>query len=195
MSNRIPSDLELMAYADGAVAPDRAAEIERYLSTSPRARALIATFDELGARVREHAQASSSAAGDVVDNVMTRIDAEPNAPVRRGATVHPLRGAAPIAAATAALALAAGIALLVSRVADGPASAPLAASSGDPQLAPSSALVASAPTPPAEAEDREPGVSVDAVEFGAHAGTIFYVPTDTGTTTVVWLTDDDSGED
>ncbi len=194
MSNRIPSDLELMAYADGEVAPDRAAEIERHLVTSPRARALVATFDELGARIREHAEASS-AAGDVVDNVMARIDAQPVVPIRREATVHPLRSAAPIAAATAALALAAGIALLVSRVASGPTRDPQAISSGDPQLAPSSALVASAPTPPAEAEDREPGVSVDAVEFGAHAGTIFYVPTDTGTTTVVWLTDDDSGED
>jgi len=43
-------------------------------------------------------------------------------------------------------------------------------------------------------DDQEPAVLVDAIDFGAHTGTIFYIPTGTHTTTVVWLTDDESGE-
>jgi Ni,Fe-hydrogenase maturation factor len=43
--------------------------------------------------------------------------------------------------------------------------------------------------------DPEPAVSIDAVDFGANAGTIFYVPSDHGTTTVVWVSDDEAGAD
>jgi Ni,Fe-hydrogenase maturation factor len=78
----------------------------------------------------------------------------------------------------------------------GPVETPLVVNqpSAQPSQADPNLMVASAPTPIADLEDREPGVSVDAIEFGAHTGTIFYVPTDTGTTTVVWLTDDDTGD-
>lgn len=56
------------------------------------------------------------------------------------------------------------------------------------------------PAPSAEVasaeSDSEHGVEVAAVDFGAHMGTIFYVPTDTAagaTTTVVWVDDEIAG--
>lgn len=44
-----------------------------------------------------------------------------------------------------------------------------------------------------EAGEGEVGVQVAAVDFGARAGSIFYVPTQGRTTTVVWLADDLAG--
>ena len=79
----------------------------------------------------------------------------------------------------------------------------------DPGRSPEAAPVAAqeAPVMPAEPEkpvappveapsaesDIEHGVEVAAVDFGAHMGTIFYVPTDAvagATTTVVWVDDE-----
>jgi hypothetical protein len=58
-----------------------------------------------------------------------------------------------------------------------------------------------APSSPAvdkAADDVEHGVEVAAVDFGTRMGAVFYVPSGTSassTTTVVWLSDDSSGED
>jgi hypothetical protein len=70
--------------------------------------------------------------------------------------------------------------------------------------APAEPAPAEQPKPPAEpsepqAAESEPehGVEVAAVDFGAHMGTIFYVPTgataSSSTTTVVWVDDDVAG--
>lgn len=193
MSGHRPIAIELMAYADGELEPERAAEIEKYLSTSEEGRALVGTFGELGNLVRDHAEGAAQRAGAdaIAHEVMKRIEGEPPASMRRPASVHRLRHLAPVAAATAALALAAAVALVVSSMGPSPDPNLRASSSASTRPSSTGVLVASAPTPAPDTEDKEPGVSVDAVEFGAHAGTIFYVPTDTGTTTVVWLTDDD----
>ena len=45
-------------------------------------------------------------------------------------------------------------------------------------------------------DDPVPTASIDALDFGTHSGTVFYVPDETGTatTTVVWVTDSESGD-
>ena len=189
MSTQRPSDLELMQYADGELDPARKVEIDQWLAGSGEGRAIVASFAELSEVVRDHAQSTHHPLADgIADEVMARIEA--------GAPVVPLRArtqAGWLGYAAAALAVAAAAALLVWRVA-GPSVSPQAMHAPSASPSQSGAETAVAVSPNEEAEEREPGVSVDAIEFGAHTGTIFYVPTDTGTTTVVWLTDDDTGE-
>lgn len=197
MSTSRPSAMELMQYADGELDAGRVAEVEAWLASSDDGRAVVATFGELGAIVRGHADDTAQQAGAdrMADDVMARID---EAPVSRERVVQ-LRpeqaGASWVGYAMAGLAAAAAVAFVMWRLA-GPSVSPLVQNqpSARPSQADPNLIVASAPIPAADLEDREPGVSVDAIEFGAHTGTIFYVPTDTGTTTVVWLTDDDTGD-
>ncbi|MBI5531370.1 MAG: hypothetical protein HY898_01555 [Deltaproteobacteria bacterium] len=197
MSSSRPSAMELMLYADGELDQSRAAEVEAWLAGSAEGRAVVATFGELGAIVRGHADETAQQAGAdrIADEVMARID---EAPVSEGRVVR-LQPSQPHASwvgyAMTGLAAAAAVAFVMWRLAGSNVSQ---LSSTQPTARPSQAdpglVVASAPIPASDPEDREPGVSVDAIEFGAHTGTIFYVPNDTGTTTVVWLTDDDTGD-
>lgn len=75
-------------------------------------------------------------------------------------------------------------------------SAPVTAQEAPAIPAPAEKPVAP-PTEAASAEsEEEHGVEVAAVDFGAHMGTIFYVPTDAvagATTTVVWVDDEVAG--
>ena len=203
MSHR-PTDLELMQYADGELEEARAAEVRAWLEGSARGRAIVASIGEIGLQVREQAERTAAGAGadSIVGSVMARVDQDPASPADgpgAGGRVLPIEAARRQpsfgAYAMAGLALAAAAALVVWQLAD-PAGTPQGTSpSVLPLPSDSTLMVASAATPSPDTEDREPGVSVDAIEFGAHSGTIFYVPTDTGTTTVVWLTDDETGEE
>ena len=197
MTNAAPTNLDLMMYADGELDEARAAEVEAYLEGSSDARDILATFVEIGDQVREHADEAARSAGadGIADDVFARIEAE-----RGLSNVVPIRKAAeptkPSVAAIAfgGLAAAAAVALLVWRVAGVgvvPIEAPRVAETAAP--ASTQLVVASAPAP-APDYDPEPAVSVDSIDFGARTGTIFYVPTDTGTTTtVVWLSDEEAG--
>jgi len=55
MNGRSPSALDLMRYADGELPAEQAEQIEAYLSESQEGRAIVATYFEIGARVRQHA--------------------------------------------------------------------------------------------------------------------------------------------
>jgi anti-sigma factor RsiW len=193
MTQPRPTDLELMQFADGELDASRARQVEQWLDGSADGRAVLATFEELGRLVREHASESAQQAGadGIADAVMARLEAD-EPPGGRVIPLHAERSQAGfIGYALGGLVLAAAAALVVWQVAGHPL-AP--AASNTPSAVPSRPELALALAPVTDPEDREPGVSVDAIEFGAHAGTIFYVPNDTGTTTVVWLTDDDTGE-
>ena len=185
---------ELMMFADGELDAEREVFVANQVRDDGRARAVVGTVLEIGARVREDAdrRAKEAGADDIASLVMARIEQE------AAGKVVPLRaaerravGIGPVA--IGGLALAAAVALLVWRVAgvDWAQPVPTGRMAAGPSVNPEM-VVASAPAPAAD-YDPEPGVSVDAVDFGARTGTIFYVPSDTGTTTVVWLTDDEAG--
>jgi len=203
VNERAPTQDELMRHADGELEPERAAEVEAYLVLDDHARAVVATIHEIGDHVRDVAeQRVGDAADGVADAVMARIEQQAALSPEAGKVVALPGGPrqpAPEAAsssvwpvAVGALAVAAAVALVVWRVAgidlvEPPATEPRVAEA--PSVSPEM-VVASAPAP-APDYDPEPTVSVDAVDFGARTGTIFYVPSDTGTTTVVWLSDDE----
>jgi anti-sigma factor RsiW len=200
VNDRAPTNEDLMLYADGELDPERSADVEAYLAQDSHAQAVVATIHELGSQVRAFAddQARDAGADDIASWVMSRIEQEkapnvvalPTEPRAQTGPTRPTTGSVwPLA--LGALAAAAAVALVVWRFAGLDLTVP-----GEPSVAeavPSAKpeMVASAPAP-APDYDPEPGVSVDAIDFGARTGTIFYVPSDTGTTTVVWLSDDEA---
>jgi hypothetical protein len=187
-----------MLWADGELEPERAAQVEAYLAESPSARRMLGSLEALGEAVREAAQAGAERAGadGLASRVMDRID-------RDVAEVRPLdpardagrRRSRAMGYAACGLALAAGVLAVIWRL-SGPLARPLAnAPSAAVRVAASVPDMAAATAAAGRSEgDAEPGVSVDAIEFGAQAGAIFYVPGDTGTTTVVWLSEDEAEE-
>lgn len=208
-----PSDLELMQYFDGELEEPRRSAVAAFLSADLGAQNKVAGLRITSAILRDEAE-SLSAADGIADLVMAKIHADPSvgAPVLPPqAQVLPFptlssKPAAPandnsrrIFAALGALAVAAAAAFaLWGRTAppvDPARSTPVAA-----VTAPSTVPTAVNPEPEIDAAsvnaeaDTEHGVEVAAVNFGAHMGSIFYVPSGSieakRTTTVVWLADD-----
>jgi hypothetical protein len=196
--DRSPTPLDLMRYCDGELEADVEAQVQVRVGQSERAQAIVGTYREIGELVREAADRSAAEAGadDIADLVMARLEEPAARPMQKVRELRPrtsLHGLGAVAVMAGGLAMAAGIALLVWQFAGHRAHSLAHAPTSVDSPTGSDQAVASAPQAGADLEDREPGVSVDLIEFGTNAGTIFYVPTATGTTTVVWLTDDDPG--
>lgn len=202
--NRLPvTDQELMLYVDGELDDDRVADVEAEIKRSQHARDVLISLGQAGALVRSVADARAQAAGadTIVDDVMARIAAETAGNVvelrsrAKGAVQETSSASARTTVwyALGGLAAAAAVALVIWRIA-GADLAPQAHNDLPPPHTAETAGTEVASTGiPAPDYDPEPSVSVDAVDFGARTGTIFYVPADTGTTTIVWLSDDESG--
>jgi hypothetical protein len=232
-----PSDLELMQYFDGELEEPRMSAVAAFVGADLGARGKLAGLQITSAIVQDQTRAAS-AADDIADLVMARLAAETATVAAPAGQVLPFPASTPVATAKlgnmparpaandnakrifgiAAFAVAAAAALtLWARFDTGP-STPL-------RTAPVAVMTApAAPASPDSAEpevdavavtpdgDMEHGVEVAAVNFGAHMGSIFYVPSDSAigarsdkpgstaippgsvaaqrTTTVVWLTDD-----
>lgn len=215
-----PSDLELMQYFDGELDEPRRGAVEAFLSADLHARNKMAGL-RITSAIVQNESASFSAADDIADLVMARIAAEPrqisaSAPVSDGGlpvgrpAITPLRSAPAndnsrrIFAALGTLAVAAAAALaLWSRSGPTPTepvkSGPVAAMTA-PSSSPGTSPAPASTEPEIDAAglaadvDAEHGVEVAAVDFGAHMGSIFYVPSGSieakRVTTVVWLADD-----
>jgi hypothetical protein len=194
-----PTDLDLMRYADGELEGEQRAAVEAWLTgaftmgkpppdasrppDAPHApRAKLAALGVVSSVVREGARAASDRADGIADAVMARIDLAERSPApvdlglpRSTAPANDTSGRRYLG--IAAICAAAAVALLVwGRAADPPVPTPVAAPEG---------------------EDVH-GVEVSAVDFGARTGAVLYVPTGSspsGTTTVVWLSDDDTTEE
>jgi anti-sigma factor RsiW len=161
-----PSNEELMMYADGELDPSRAAEVRAFLAENEDARDIVAGLKLAGNLIAEDALDGAADLGDVADLVMRRIESEP----RRG-VVRSL-GTRVMAGVGLTIALAAGFALFLR----GTKTAPSDLGSYVPRADDAATEMA----------------EVDEIDFGARAGTIFYVPSGgKSTTTVVWLMDDE----
>lgn len=213
-----PSDLELMQYFDGELEEPRHGAVAAFVGADLRARNKLAGLRITSAIVQNEAL-SSSAADGIADLVMAQIAAEPRqvaAPVSpgnglsAGAVQLPAQlvtrsapandNARRIFALLGTLAVAAAAAFaLWGRPGAAPTepmnSGPIAATT-----APATAPASTSAEPEIDAAglaadvDVEHGVEVAAVDFGAHMGSIFYVPSGSieakRVTTVVWLADD-----
>lgn len=216
-----PTDMELMLYVDGELDEARRAEIEAHLSQSESGRRKVAALRIGSGMVREHSLASAKDF-DITSAVMAKLDAvavdPPSKPAKKesaGADIIALRDRRPGATdrskaandnsrsiftlAAIAVAAAAGLMIWGQMGADPGRSAdraPVPAQEAPVIPAPPEKPVAPPPEAASVETEEEHGVEVAAVDFGAHMGTIFYVPTDAvagATTTVVWVDDEVAG--
>jgi anti-sigma factor RsiW len=217
MSREKPTDLELMMYADGELQGDRLAAVEAFLAADAASQKKILALDLATSLVRESADEIGSSADDIADLVMASVakdtsgasdaSSKPSseAPVlaRQGAAARAANDNGRRLAAFAAIAVAAAAAFAVWTRASTP---DVEATPTPPHMAEhADTSVAKAPTVDSAKAPREvavadshPGVEVSTVDFGAHVGALFYVPTGaaaTEVTTVVWLSDDSTGGD
>jgi anti-sigma factor RsiW len=170
-----PSDEELMLWVDGETDERRGAEVEAFVAKNPRARAVVVALRQAASMVASDAleRAEARGADSIVDDVMAALDEDaPNAPV---VPLRP-RGIRRIPRAALGFVAAAAAAALVALFPRAPehSVATGATTTGPNVLAFSGAVV-------------------DIVDFGARAGTIFYVPSDDDSAmAVVWVTEDDT---
>lgn len=206
-----PTHLELMAFVDGELPEDRALAIAEWLATHPEDEELVQQLDQLAMLTRDAAaeQAPDEAAHAVADDVMSAI-ARLDAAERYAASVPPeprvtsrpvpllVRSKDPPPREGALVPTRAGAVALVTFLAA--AAAALVWWQGQAPGRDATGPVASLATPPMaltgqEPETRDehrPDSAITAVDFGAHAGSIFYVAgqADSSSTTVVWLAEE-----
>lgn len=184
----------LMQYLDGELPPDESRDVERWISESGEARALLRDLEEVGEAVRGIALDHVSGLPDVTSSVMQRIARDGAATVSPGASSNVTRFGRYWAPA-AALALAAAAAFVLylhparvvaprSSVSARPAQAAKA-----PETAASLAVVEE----PASPSEEEGGAEIESVDFGAQTGSIFMVASGPQVTPVVWLVDETAG--
>ncbi len=198
-----------MRYFDGEIGPIEAMDIKAQLEDSREARAELASLALIRDVVRTDVndRAASAGADRIADLVMHRItDAEAhegskarNNELARGPRLVASEGlrkgqASWAIAAAGALAVAAVLVLLAWRAIDY-ANQRTSRSSRAMEASDASVAEQLVATQIGLAADHEaePGVSIDSVDFGAREGSIFYVPSEMGMTTVVWLNDDPAG--
>jgi hypothetical protein len=212
--------MELMLYVDGELDSERLADVEAFIEESDVARRKVAALRMASGIVLEHTMAVSKPI-DIASAVMAKIDAgvaEPSMKngagadiidIREGHVAKVERSVERSRAANdnsrgiftlAAIAVAAAAGMMIwgrmgAEQSRPTVSAPVMTQEAAPQ-APAEPAKKTAEEPAALDGDTEHGVEVAAVDFGAHMGTIFYVPTDATagvTTTVVWVDDDVAG--
>ena len=172
-----PDEL-IMLLHDGELDAEQYEAVRALIEDDASAAALFEQLDLVGSTVRQSVLAAPSLV-DLTDEIMARIEREPvvldvkrPAPPRRG----PGRA---LGIVSGALALAAGLSLLVTRAmhAESPArSADVAA--------PVAAMSAPEPEPPQQS------VAIERVDFGGSQGAVFMVPGSDDRTLVIWTLDD-----
>jgi anti-sigma factor RsiW len=174
----------IMLFFDGELDEVEEAEARALLARDPEARTLLARLELVSSTLGELGDMAPTAP-DISSAVMARVLGEQVRP-EQVAPVVPLRSRSrrALAGVTAALALAAGLALLVSRQESG------STARTEPVVAaPAGAISAPEPDPP------EQSVAIERIDFGEDPGAIFLVPGVDDRTIVVWTIDaaDDNG--
>jgi hypothetical protein len=186
-----------MRLHDGELGPEEASELEGGLS--PEDLRVLAGLEQIGDVVRSYEPEALDRFEGVADQVMASLDRVDNV-VALGPrveiateTLRPPRQrrtrSGPVVAIGLALAAAAAAALWMTTPGGPP---PETTASMAPLLAPPPrAPVADPSSPPAATDDdADLAATIEAVDFGNRAGTIFMVPAGDQSTPVVWLVDE-----
>ena len=172
-----PDEL-IMLLHDGELDAEQAEAVRALIEDDASAAALFEQLDVVGSTVRQSVLAAPSSV-DLTDQIMARIEREPVVlDVKRPAAPRRGPGRA-LGIVSGALALAAGLSLLVTRAMH----AELPARSAD-VAAPVAAMSAPEPEPP------EQSVAIERVDFGGSQGAVFMVPGSDDRTLVIWTLDD-----
>ena len=176
----------LMRYHDGEVSEEEARRVAAALEHEPELLEELAAYSELGSFVRVFAEQRVQKEFDISERVMRAIE-----PPK--ARVHSLL---PRVASWVSLgaAIAAGSVLVARSWSAPPAptgGAHAGGASESAELMPGSASSAAPEVSAAlEEEPKPPPATIESVDFGANAGTVFVVSTDSSDTPVVWMPDD-----
>lgn len=175
-----PSDAELVLFVDGELDAERTAQVFAWLDADAELRSVVSSLRLVGRLLERDAleQADRAGAESIADAVMERIARERASDARHRAR----------RSLGTAIVLAAAAAAFVWVRAGGSPEPPAPTAAIAPPVAPRAA------PDDVGAQAGEPTTEIDAVDFGARAGTIFYVPSGVATTAVVWLSDDDGPE-
>jgi anti-sigma factor RsiW len=201
---RTPPEQQLSAYIDGELDPGERAEVEQWLARDAEARALVA---ELGL-LRGAVEASLSAeAAKVPEARFEQIWDEIDRALDRETAVLPPAVAAPslwsrivavvrpVWAPVAATAVVAGVAVAVvsgGGVTPAEEPAPVAVKAPAAPIAPAPALAAAPEADPAVPDPELHEAHIERIEFGGKQGRIGTIEGKRGTTTVIWISDDDA---
>jgi len=150
--------------------------VRQRLQREPEARAKLRGLAQTGELVRQWADARS-AGFDVADQVMARLDDQPQPQPQARTAPRRSRLMELWLPAAAAVALAAAVLLAIARR-HGPVDGPAPGAAHGPAATRAAALPAA-----------EPSVAIESVDFGEKPGTIFMVGGESGGTPVIWLTD------
>jgi hypothetical protein len=189
--------LELMQLHDHELGEREAVELERSLTDEELA--MLDGLEQVGDVVRALGEQTGAHAGDIAAAVMARIDEAPAAAnaVRRleAPLASERRGRGKVLAFGLALAAAAAAVLWLETSRHPVAPAPVAQTTlRAPVPEPPPPNVVAPPQAPESTEDEPaPAASIEAVDFGNNAGTIFMVPSGDESTPVVWLVDEPAG--
>mgnify|MGYP000193263372 CR=1 FL=1 len=195
---------QLSAYIDGELSPAERAEVDQWLARDPQARALVAEFGllrgavtaGLEAEAEKVPQARFEQIWDEIDRALDRetaaVPSTPPAASLWSRMLGVLRPVwVPVAATAAVAAVVVGIvgSGAITRT-DGPAVQPAVASN---EVAPAPVL---ADSKPVEAEPVIPApalgeAEIERIEFGSKAGRIGTIEGKRGTTTVIWISEDE----
>lgn len=196
---------QLSAYIDGELGPEERAEVDQWLARDPQARALVAEFGLLRGAVTAGFEAE---AAKVPEARFEQIWDEIDRALDRETAAHPSTQPAPslwsrmlgvlrpvwvpVAATAAVAAVVVGIvgSGAITR-SSGPADQPAVASNEVAPaavLADSKAIVDVDPIVPAPALGE---AEIERIEFGGKAGRIGTIEAKRGTTTVIWISEDE----
>ena len=191
----------LMRFHDGAVSEQEARLVEEALEQDPALLEELEAYSELGSFVRVWADASANQEFDIADSVMRALEpTKPLARVRPSAQSEASPSWLPRLATWVSLgaAIAAG-SVLVARSWTAPPAVPggsHAAGAADQAALPAPASSAAPEVSAAlEEEPSPPPATIESVDFGKNAGSVFVVSTDSSETPVVWMPDDGEPDD
>lgn len=160
----------IMLYYDGELDADEAARVRELVARDPEARRALARLELVGGIMAEAAEPAATV--DVTDAVMGQLfPAAVASNVKPQRKARPLR---PLAFVSGALAIAAGIAVLLGQP----------SGTEQRQAAPAAVVAAPEPDPPGES------VAIERIDFGEDPGAIFVVPGEDERTVVIWTMDD-----
>lgn len=196
---------QLSAYIDGELSPAERAEVDQWLARDAQARALVAEFGVLRGAVTAGLEAE---AAKVPEARFEQIWDEIDRALDRETAAHPSTQPAPslwsrmlgvlrpvwvpVAATAAVAAVVVGVlgSGAITRT-SGPADRPVVATNEvapAPVLADSKAVVDVEPVVPAPALGE---AEIERIEFGGKAGRIGTIEAKRGTTTVIWISEDE----
>lgn len=185
------SQLELMQYHDGELAPPAAQKLERRLAWNPSERRYLERLEAIGDGVRDVARRTSPSreALELTDQIMARVAAEQSTLGPLASTRRPRSSASSPMTWRRKITVALGVGLGSTAALAAGALFWLSVGMPSETEAGVTATPLALERPSATDDDGRLGAAIESVDFGMGGGSIFMVQAGHAPTPVVWLTE------